>query len=67
MKYRAWFFGDRLGQLFMSSLCPYKDDNILSGGWRIIGDCIVVLCDRDKYPEITYENSPQLIIQDIPH
>jgi hypothetical protein len=58
---KAWFFRDKLGQLFMSTLEPVKDDDITSGGWHISHYSTTLLCDKDKHLDITYENSPQLL------
>ena len=61
LKGKAWFFRDRLGQLFMSTFEPVKNDNILSGGWYITEYATTVVCDKNKHLDITYENSPQLL------
>ena len=58
---KAWFFRDKLGQLFMSTLEPVKNDDITSGGWHMSDYCTTLLCDKDKHLDITYENSPQLL------
>jgi hypothetical protein len=58
---KAWFFRDKLGQLFMSTLEPVKNDDIISGGWHMSDYCTTLLCDKDKHLDITYENSPQLL------
>lgn len=58
---KAWFFRDKLGQLFMSTREPVKNDDITSGGWHMSNYYTTLLCDKDRHLDITYENSPQLL------
>lgn len=58
---KLWFFRDRLGQLFMSPQEPIKIEENVLRGWYMDPSFPIIIADATKHPDITYDNSPQLI------
>ena len=50
-----WISRDRTGLLVMHMKKPIKSDNTPI----FISDGVSIVLPREKYPEVTYENSPQ--------